>query len=158
MPLRLLPFLLLLCFACKSAEKTAQKKAIASENKDVVALAYLVRDYMLQTSSANFTLSDIVQYDTLGRVTGNFSSLEVGSWPDWWRGGYVVYFKFSDKRNKDLVTLKSSEVLPWRGNTKEKIGRSDAQLSMHYDGEIRFYYPERLYRIVGITIREKRGG
>jgi hypothetical protein len=154
MPLRLIPFLLLLCLGCKSAEKTAQKTAIASENKDVVAFAYLIRDYMRQTRNDHFSFSDIVKYDTLGRVTSNFSSLEVGSWPDWWRGGYVVYFKFSDKRNKDMIALKSSEVIPWKVNTEEKIGRSDAQLSMNYDGEIRFYYPERVYHIVGITIRK----
>jgi len=130
-------------------------KVIGEDNRDVVALSYLIRDYMRQTDNTNFSLSDIIKYDTLGRVTNNFSKLEVAYWSNVWIGGYAVYFKFSDNRNKDSVKLTESERIPWKvKTTKEKIGRNDEQLSINFDGEIHFYYPERFYHIVEIILRE----
>ena len=130
-------------------------KANGQANKDVVALSYLIRDYMRQTNNTNFTLSDIITFDTLGRVTNNFSELEVTDWPSVWRGGYAVYFKFSDNRNKDLIELLESERIPWKVKTKEKIGRNDDQLTRNFDGEMHFYYQERFYHIVEIILRKQ---
>jgi len=129
-------------------------KAIGEDNRDVVALSYLIRDYMRQTNNTNFSLSDIIKSDTLGRVANNFSRLEVANWPNVWAGGYTVYFKFSDNRNKDSVKLTESEKIPWKVKTKEKIGRNNEQLSKNFDGEIHFYYPERFYHIVEIILRK----
>jgi hypothetical protein len=126
---------------------------IAEDNKDVVVLSYLVRDYMRKTGDTGFTLSDIVKNDTLGRVTKNFSRLEVANWPDVWRGGYAVYFKFSDERNKDSLKLTQYERIPWMVKKKKKIGRNDAQLAIKFDGEIHFYYPERHYHIAEIILK-----
>jgi hypothetical protein len=67
---------------------------------------------------------------------------------------YAVYFKFSEKRNKDLVKFNESERIPWKVKTKEKIGRNDEQFSHDFDGEIHFYYPERHYHIVEIILRK----
>jgi hypothetical protein len=129
-------------------------KVIGEDNRDVVALSYLIRDYMRQTDNTNFSLSDIIKYDTLGRVTNNFSKLMVADWPNVWAGGYAVYFKFSDNRNKELVKLTEAERIPWKVKTKENIGRNDEQLSQKFDGEIHFYYPERHYHIVEIILRK----
>ena len=150
---RLIPFILILCVGCRTALKTAQMNAIGEDNKDVVALSYLVRDYMRQTHNTNFSLSDIIKFDTLGRVTNNFSRLEVATWPNVWRGGYAVYFKFLDNRSNDSIKLSESERIPWKVKTEEKIGRNDEQLSKNFDGEIHFYYPERHYHIVEIIVR-----
>ncbi len=152
----MIPFIVVLCIGCRTASKTAQMSVIGEDNRDVVALSYLIRDYMRQTDNTNFSLSDIIKYDTLGRVTNNFSRLEVANWPNMWRGGYAVYFKFSDNRNKDSVKLTKSERIPWKVTTKEKIGRKDAHLAIKFDGEIHFYYPERHYHIVEIILRKNK--
>lgn len=154
MNLRLIPLIIILCVSCRTTSKTAQMNVIGEENRDVVALSYLIRDYMRQTNNTNFSLSDIKKFDTLGRVTNNFSRIEVTNWPNVWRGGYVVYFKFSDNRNKESIKLTESERIPWKMKTKEKIGRNDEQLSKNFDGEIHFYYPERFYHIAGIILRK----
>ncbi len=156
MILRLIPLIIILCVSvsCRTTSKTAQMKVIGEDNRDVVALSYLIREYMRQTDNTNFSLSDILKYDTLGRVTNNFSKLVVANWPNVWASGYAVYFKFSDSRNKDLVKLTESERIPWKVKTKENIGRNDEQLSEKFDGEIHFYYPERYYHIVEIILRK----
>jgi hypothetical protein len=150
---RVIPYLLILCIGCRTASKTVQMNVIAEDNKDVVVLSYLIRDYMRKTGSTSFTLSDIVKNDTLGRVTRNFSRLEVANWPDVWRGGYAVYFKFSEERNKDSVRLLQYERIPWKVKTKKKIGRNDAQVAKKFDREIHFYYPERHYHIAEIIVK-----
>lgn len=150
---RVIPYILILCIGCRTASKTAQMSVIAEGNKDVVVLAYLIRDYMRKTSSTGFTLSDIVKIDTLGRVAKNFSRLEVANWPNVWRGGYAVYFKFSDERNKDSVKLTQYEKIPWKEKTKKKIGRNNEQIDIKFDGEIHFYYPERHYHIAEIILK-----
>jgi len=116
-----LAFIMILSIGCRTASKTAQMKVIGEDNRDAVALSYLIRDYMRKTDNNNFSLSDIIKYDTSGRVTNNFSRLEVANWPNVWRGGYVVYFKFSDNRNKESVKLKESSRKEFRGKLKRKI-------------------------------------
>jgi hypothetical protein len=150
---RFIPFLLILFIGCRTATKKAQVISIAEDNKDVVVLSYLIRDYMRKTDSINFTLADIVKFDTLERITKNFSRLEVSNWPNPWRGGYSVYFKFADGRNKDTVTLRQFERIPWKVKMKKEIGRNEIQLAKNYDGEIHFYYPERHYRITEIIMK-----
>jgi hypothetical protein len=150
---RILPFLLILFTGCQTASKTIQTKTLAEDNKDIVVLSYLIKDYMRNTRSINFTLGDIIKKDTLGRITKNFSSLEVGNWPDPWRGGYAVYFKFADGRNNNSVKLTQDERIP-KVTTKTKIGRNKAQLARKFDGEIDFYFPERGYHINKIIIKE----
>ncbi len=150
---RAIPYLMILCLGCQTASRSVQKRVIAEDNKDVVALAYLIRDYMRKTRSDSFTLSDIVKNDTLGRVTRNFSSLAVANWPNVWRGGYAVYFKFSEERNKDSLKLLPYERIPWKVKTKKKIAPKDAQLAIEFDGIIHFYYPERHYHLVEIIMK-----
>jgi len=128
---------------------------IGADNRDVIVLSYLIRDYMRQTDKTDFSLSDIMKFDTLGRVTNNFSRLEVANWPNVWRGGYAVYFKFSENRNNDSIKLTETERIPLKVITKEKIGRNYEQLSINFDGEIHFYYPERHYHIVEIILRKQ---
>jgi hypothetical protein len=151
---RTICFIVILCIGCRTASKQVKTSAIADDNKDVVVLSYLIRDYMRKTDSTNFTLADILKGDTLGRITKNFSGLEIGYWPDIWRGGYAVYFKFSDRRNIDSVKLTQDERIPWKVKMRNKIGRTDAQLAKHFDGEIHLYYPERFYHITEIIIKE----
>lgn len=117
---RIILFVLILFTGCQTASKTIQTKTLANDNKDVVVLSYLIKDYMRNTRSIHFTLDDIIRKDTSGRITKNFSSLEVGNWPDPWRGGYAVYFKFADSRNKNSINLTQDERIPWKVTTKTK--------------------------------------
>lgn len=153
MLIRFIPFVLISFIGCRTPSKTAQMNVIGEDNRDVVVLSYLIRDYMRETDNTNFSLSDIIKYDTLGRVTNNFSGLEVANWPNVVSGGYIVFFKFSDSRNKNSVKLTESERIPWKVKTKDNIGRNDEQLSQKFDGEIHFYYPERHYHIAEIILR-----
>lgn len=137
----------------RTASKTAEMRAIAENNKDVVVLSYLIRDYMRSTDNTDFTLEDIIKTDRLGRIANNFSSIAIGGWPDPWRGGYAVYFKFAEGRNQDPVILTDYERIPWKVKEKKEIGRNDAQLAQNFDSEIHFYYPERFYHITGIIVK-----
>jgi hypothetical protein len=156
MNFRTISFLVILCIGCRTESKKVKMSAIADDNKDVVVLSYLIRDYMQKTRNTSFTLADITKVDKLGRVTKNFSSLEIGDWSNTWIGGYAVYFKFSDGRNKDSVKLTQYEGIPWKVKMKREIGRNDAQLAKHFDGEIHFYFPERFYNVAEIIIKEPR--
>ncbi len=151
---RLLACILILCIGCQSASKTAQMRVIAGDNKDVVILSYLVSDYLQKTGNTKFNLSDLAKFDSSQRVTRNFSSLEVGNWPNVWRGGYTVYFKFSNERNKDSARLLQCDRIPWKVKTTKKVGSNKEQLAATYDGEIHFYYPERFYHVAGILLKE----
>jgi hypothetical protein len=153
MILRLIPFMAILCIGCSAGSKTAKMNAIAENNKDVVVLSHLIREYIRRTGSTDFTLADIMKADSLGRITKNFSRLEVANWPNLWRGGYAVYFKYTNGRNTDSVKLTQQEKMPLKVKEKKKIGRNEAQLSKKYDGEIHISYPERFYHIVGIIVK-----
>jgi hypothetical protein len=153
MHFRIIPLLLTLLIGCRTASKTAQMRALADNNKDIIVLAYLIRDHMRTTHSSKLTLEDIIKRDTLGRIAKNFSSLEVGNWPDIWRGGFAVYFKYADGRNNDSVKLTPNERIPWKIKMKKEIGRNETQLAKKFDGEIHFYYPERHYHITEIIIK-----
>lgn len=139
---------------CQSASKTAQMKAIAEDNKDVVVLSYLIRDYMLSTRRTNFTIEDVIKKDTLGRIAKNFSSIEIGYWSNTWYGGYAVYFKFADRSRKDSIKLTPDERIPWKVKVKKEIGTNETQLAKEFDGEIHFHYPERLYHITEIIVKK----
>jgi hypothetical protein len=147
--------MLVFCVGC-TASKTAQTSVIDESNRDIVAISYLIRDYMQQTDNTNFTLADIAKYDTIGQVTNNFSKLEVGNWPNLWRGGYAVFFKFSDTRNKESVNLSAYRSVPRKVKTKEKIGRKNAQNATEFDGEIHFHYPERHYHVAEIILKKPK--
>lgn len=152
MIVRILPIVLMLCIGCRTSEKIANTKTIADENKDVIVLSYLISDYMRKNRTTKFTLADIVKHDTLGRIAANFSELEVGNWPDPWRGGYAVYFKFTANRNQDSVKLEGYDMLPKMIKSKKPIGRNKGQLAKKFDGEIHLFYPERLYRVSEIIV------
>jgi len=144
------------CMGCSSASKIARINMIDKDNKDVIALSYLIRNYMRQTKNTNYSLSDIIRYDTSARITHHFSAIAVADWPNIWSGGYIVYFKFSANRNNDSVTLTALEKTPLKMKTKEKIGRNKEQLSLKYDGEIHFYFPERQYHIAAIILKKNK--
>jgi hypothetical protein len=151
---RVIPYILILCLGCRTASKTEQKVLIAEGNKDVIVLSYLIRDHMRNTKSSNFTLSDILVNDTLGRITKNFSGLEVANWSNIWIGGYAVYFKFSEERKTDSIELFPSERTPLKVKSKQTIGRTKAQRDKSFDGEIHFYYPERHYHVAEIIVKK----
>jgi len=153
---RLCPFVMIFCFSCRTESRITKMRIIAENNKDVVVLSYLIKDYMVKTRRDRFTFEEIVKYDTLGRIKKSFSGIEVGNWPNPWRGGYAVYFKFAAGRNKDSVKLIQNERIPWKLKTKREIGRTDKQRASKFDGEIHFNYPERFYHISETIIKRPK--
>lgn len=153
MLVRIVAFLCIFCFACSSAKQTAKKELVANQNKDVIVLSYLIRDYMRKTHRTNFALSDILTTDSLTRITKNFEYIELRDWPNPIRGGYIVYYKFSKERNQDAIVLKESEKVPSVLRTKNVIGRNEKELHKKFDGELHFNYPERFYWLRGIVVK-----
>lgn len=153
MILRLSLFILLFCIGCRTESKIAKMKLIAEKNKDVVVLSSIIHHHLRKTRYASFTLEDILKYDTLGRITKNFSSIEVGAWPNIWRGGYAVYFKFSKERKQDTIKLTTSERIPPTVKIKKKIGISWVVRDKNFDGVIHYCYPERFYSLREIILR-----
>ena len=153
---RLIPLVTMMGIGCSTTSKTLQMNSINEDCVDVVELSYLVKYYLNQTDHTNFSLSDIKRIDTLGTVTNNFSRLEVANWPNVWRGGYAVYFKFADNRTKVSIKSTNPERISCKIKTKEKIGRNDAQIATKFDGEIHFHYPERHYHIAEIILRKHK--
>lgn len=153
MILRAVIFMIVLFAGCRTTSETMKITAIANNNKDVVVLSYLIRDYMRKTDSVNFRLTEILKGDTLGRITMNFSEIEIDNWSDLWYGGYAVYFKFSKERNRHSVQLTQYERIPWKVKMRDKIGKKEELLTKDFDGVIHFYYPERFYSIAEIIVR-----
>jgi len=126
---------------CGTTSKIAMENELIEKNKDVFILTTLIRDYLRKTKRDEINLNEILQYDTLKRISNNFEKLEVE-----YKGNIVIYYKFSSKRNSNIEL-----------NTKEReefkhIILNNKNLNSQFDGEIQFDYGERFYRIRKIKI------
>ncbi|HEY9006158.1 MAG TPA: hypothetical protein VIM75_08495 [Ohtaekwangia sp.] len=119
------------------------KSTVSQINRDVLILSILIQDHLRQTEGRDITLTELLQADTLDRISKSFDKMELKS-----RGGYIsVYYKFSASR--DLKGIELSDKEKERTNSfrwTEKV------LKNQYDGEIQFDYGERFYRVRKIII------
>lgn len=140
-------FLIILTIFIAACGTTSQIKTInpiAEENKDVLILSNLIREHLIRTNEIELNLSELVQNDTLNRITNSFEKVELK-----YRGGYIsLYYKHSKNRN-DKIELTDSEriMLTWK-----KV--SSKNLDGLFDGEIQFEYGERFYRIKKVIIKK----
>lgn len=136
--------LLFLLVGCRTASKIAAPKAIAEKNKDVLILSSLIQDNLRRTHGRSLNLNELIQNDTLKRIANNFSKVDLRL-----RGGYIsVYYKLSESRNNNIeLTSKESEKLNW---PKWVIKDMPEQ----YDGELRFDFGERGYKVNKIIVKE----
>ncbi len=106
----------------------------------------LIRDHLSVTNGRDFGLDELLQADTLKRISKNFDLIVLKT-----RGGYIsVYYRFSNLRNQEGIELTGEEKeLLLRNNWYEK------QVNDQYDGEIRFEYGERFYRIKKLVVKKE---
>ena len=130
---------------CGTTSNITTTNLIAEENKDVLILSSLIRDYLRQTNGRDINLNELIQKDTLQRISNNFEKIELKS-----HGGYIsVSYKLSASRNNKVeLTDKEREML-------NGISWAAKGSTVQYDGDIRFDYGERFYHIKKIIVKKE---
>jgi hypothetical protein len=138
-----LKIIIILAFFTVGCKTYSQVNTLAENNKDVLILSLLIQDHFRNKNDQDFNLKDIVQYDTLRRISNNFKTIELKR-----HGGYIaVYYKYSDIRDVKKIELNDKE--------REMINNLKwivKDLKNQDDGEIQFDYGERFYSIRKIII------
>jgi len=138
---RLIIILTFFLFSCGTTSKLNDNNIIVSSNKDVLILSLLIRDHLRQTNGRQIVLSELLQKDTLKRISNNFQSAILKT-----HGGYIsVYYKFSNSRQTISELTQKEKEVKW-------ITWISKKLTGQYDGEIQFNYGERFYSIKKIVI------
>lgn len=131
---------------CRTAPNKDAIYEVPENHKDVLVLTTLIRDHFLKTDELTLNLDELLQSDSLDRITNNFVKVELKM-----RGGHIaVYYKFSKSRETKEIELTEKET-----RRKIKLKSLVKDVNDQYDGEIQYYYNERFYRIKKITIKEK---
>lgn len=142
---RILIILTIFIIGCGTVSKVTTTSAIVENNRDVLILSNLIQDYLKRTDGRVINIDELMQNDTLGRISNNFEKTELIN-----HASYIsVYYKRSKSRgNKIELTNKEREMLNWM-KWKEK------KLSGQYDGEIRFDFGERFYHVKKIIVKKE---
>lgn len=130
--------LIFLITGCVATPKVSAQALVPENNKDVFILSTLIRDYLRNTNGQDLNINDVVQIDTLKRISKNFETIELNN-----RGGFIsVFYKFSNSRDIKDIELNETEK-----KEIDKLKWNIKELKEPYDGEIQFDYGERYYRI-----------
>jgi hypothetical protein len=112
---------------------------VSERDKDVLILSILVQDHLRKTNGREINLADLLQADTLKRISKSFEKVELKS-----KGGHIsVYYKFSESRD-----LNGIELLAKEKERTQYFRWAERNLKNQYDGEIRLDYGERFYRVI----------
>ncbi len=143
---RSLIILTIFLLGCSTPSRLLTTNPIANNNKDVFILSTLVGDHLRQTNGREFSLFELHKNDSLKRISNNFDLIEMKA-----KGGYIsIYFKFSKSRDESEIELSDQEKeMLVRNNWTEK------RFDENYDGEIRFDYGERFYRIKRLALKRE---
>jgi hypothetical protein len=121
---------------------TSMTRTIPPNNNDVLILSILIQEHLRKTDMREINLTELVQRDSLHRISNSFDKVELQS-----KGGHLsVYYKFSKNRDTKGIELTNNE--------KEQtnyIKWTEKALKNEYDGEIQFDYGERFYRVIRIV-------
>jgi len=142
---RITLILTIILLGCGTTLKVPRNGFIGEKNKDVLILAMLIQDFLRQSNGRDFNLNELVQRDSLRRISNSFEMTELRS-----HGGYIsVYYKRSKSSNIYIeLTDREEEKLKW-------ISWSLKDIEGSYDGEIRLDYGERFYRIKRILVEKE---
>jgi len=106
-------------------------------------LSILAQDHLRKTDGRDIDLAELLQTDTLHRISNSFDKVELKP-----KGGHIsVYYKFSKSRDPEGIELSDKE--------KERTNYfrwTEKELKDQYDGEIQIDYGERFYRVIKIII------
>jgi len=120
---------------CASTSVTG---TVSENNSDVLILSILVQDHLRKNDGRDINLAELLQTDTLKRISNSFEKVELKS-----NGGYIsVYYKFSESRDSKGIKLSDKEK-----ELTNYFRWTERDLKNLYDGEIRFDYGERFYRV-----------
>jgi hypothetical protein len=133
--MRILIILTILIGGCASTSVTG---TVSENNSDVLILSILVQDHLRKNDGRDINLAELLQTDTLKRISNSFEKVELKS-----NGGYIsVYYKFSESRDSKGIKLSDKEK-----ELTNYFRWTERDLKNLYDGEIRFDYGERFYRV-----------
>ncbi len=122
-------------FGCRTTSKTPAVNLTAENNKDVFILSNLIQDHLRRSNERVPNLNELVQRDSLKRISHNFETITLES-----RGGCIaVYFVFAASRNNKI------DLTPAEGKRLAGMKIVSRKLDKQYDGEIQFEYGERFY-------------
>lgn len=140
-----LVFLTAFFISCSGTAHLDDQSQIKESNNDVALLSLLIHDRLVHTNGRSFDLKEIIQQDSLSRITNQFKSLLVKS-----RAAHLaVYYQFTNTRN-GMIALTEPEK-----QQLQYIKWKLKKVNHEYDGEIWFDYPERFSRVRRIIVTEK---
>jgi glutamate dehydrogenase/leucine dehydrogenase len=114
------------------------------KNRDVLILSALIQDHFKQSNTTDFDLNEIIEKDTLRRIQNNFEKTELKL-----HGGYISVFYKRTRRDNVKIELTENE------QERFKLIRvTQGDISGPYDGEIRFDFGERFYRVKEIQLNK----
>jgi hypothetical protein len=142
---RILLVLAILLFGCGTTSKVLRTDLIGESNNDVLILSALIQDYVRQSNGRDFNLHELIEKDSLRRISNSFEQTELKPRP-----GYIsVYYKRIRPSNiKVELTEEERKRFKWTRWTTDGIKEP-------YDGEIRFDFGERFYRIKRIIVKKE---
>ncbi len=140
---RLFLILIVVFFSCTASSRLKDPENLAEKNKDVAILSLLIHDELVKSRRDTFSLVALAQKDSLKRISDNFKSLEMKSYA----GHLSIIYQFAQTRNTRVaLTEKEKQQLQYVRWELKKM-KDDA------DGEIRFDYGERFYRVRRVYIK-----
>ena len=140
--IRILIIISLFIGGCSTASRISTADKTREDLRDVFVLTILARDYLRNTDGRDFNLEKLIVYDSLGRISKNFESIEQIS-----RGGHIaIQYKFSKKRDYKIEFTENEKQMKEIWRVIERINVGD------FDGEIQFEYGERFYNFRKIII------
>ncbi len=145
MKTKILFIILALITGCGTTSKRPTNSVDIENNKDVFILSFLIQEQLRKTHEIGLDLNELVQMDSLNRISNNFETIEMK-----YSGGYIAaYYKFSNTRNSTQIELNKIE-LKEIDNLKWIVKNFKGQ----FDGEIQFEFGERGYGIRKIITRQ----
>ncbi|MEO7988498.1 MAG: hypothetical protein ABI663_03095 [Chryseolinea sp.] len=140
--MRILIILTILIGGCASTSVTG---TLSENNNDVLILSILVQDHLRKTNGRDINLAELVQADTLNRISNSFKKVELKS-----KGGHIsVYYEFSESRDSKGIELSEKEK-----ELTNYFRWTERDLKNQYDGEIQLDYGERFYRVIKIIVNK----
>jgi hypothetical protein len=134
---------LIMLFGCGTTTKVDTSGITLDENKDVYILSRLIQDYFRNTNGREMNLNDLIQIDTLERISNNFETIKVEL-----GGNISVFYKFTESRDAkdiELSEIEKKEIQKFKWKIKK--------IREPFDGEIQYEYGERNYIIRKISVQ-----
>ena len=143
----IIQFLIFLLVGCTVSSRVEKNKLISIKNQDVYILSQIIQREFQTKAGRNISISEIYKLDTLKRIQNRFEKVELKL-----KGGFIsVKFKYSDSNisiNNKLIGDGNVDINQIKWVLSKKVDE--------YDGEIRFDYGERDYRIKKIIICNRK--